>query len=139
MEIKKLGSNKIVRIPPSKLRVDWDAKCRSNFQYEVKQWLRRYWLNDRCSEEYMIPGSRLFLDLVNWTQRIIVEVNGSQHNNFNEFFHNGARANFLSQIQRDSKKRDWAESNKLQFIEIYPEDLPLTLSFFKDKYNIDLI
>ena len=138
MEVKKFKSNKFVKISPAKLRIDWDGKCRSNFQYEVKQWLRRYWLNDRCSEEFMIPGAKLFLDLVNWTERVIVEVNGDQHNEYNKFFHNGSSANFLQQLKRDQDKREWAESNKLTFVEIYPADLPLTREFFKEKYNINI-
>ena len=137
MEVRKLGSGKLVKIPASKLRVDWDAECRSNFQYEVKQWLRRYWLLDRCSEEYMIPGSRLFLDLVNWTKRVIVEINGSQHTSFNKFFHNDNISKFHGQLQRDQKKREWAEMNKLTFVEIYPEDMPLNKAFFKEKYEIE--
>ena len=138
MEIKKFKSGKIVKIPASKLRIDWDAKCRSNFQYEVKQWLRRYWLNDRCSEEYTIPGARLFLDFVNWSKRIIVETNGDQHNDYNAFFHKGNSSHFLQQLKRDQDKREWAESNKLVFVEIYPADMPLTKDFFKEKYQITI-
>jgi len=138
VEVKKLNSNKVVKIPASKLRIDWDGECRSNFQYEVKQWLRRYWLCDRCSEEYRIPGSKLYLDLVNWSKRVIVEVNGSQHHDFNEFFHAGNRSNFLAQLQRDAKKKEWAEDNKLTLVEIYQDDLPLTKEFFKEKYGIEI-
>ena len=47
-------------------------------------------------------------------------------------------SNFLKQIKHDVVKLNWMEKNGYLFVEIYPEDLPLTKEFFLNKYNIDL-
>lgn len=139
MKLKKLNSNKEVDVNLAKYRIKWDAPCRSEFQYNVKQWFRKYWQNQVCLEEFRIPGTLLKVDLVNLNKRILVEINGAQHDNFNEHFHRGSRANFFSQIQRDSKKRLWAEHNGFLMVEIEPDDLPLTLDFFRRTYQLEII
>lgn len=87
----------------------------------------------------MIPGSRLRVDLVNLNKRILVEINGVQHDEFNEHFHRNSRLQFLGQITRDSAKKDWAEANNFKLIEILPEDLPLSREFFREKYEIEIL
>lgn len=139
MKLKKLGSNSEVNVNISKYRVDWDAKCRSKFQYDLKQWLRRYWGNHVVLEEFQIPGSLLKVDLINLNKRIMVEINGVQHGKYNKHFHRGNRVNFLKQMSRDQMKRNWAEANDFVIVEIEPEDLPLSLDFFRQKYDLEII
>lgn len=139
MKLKKLGSNTEVNVNIAKYRVDWDAECRSKFQYELKQWLRRYWANHVCLEEFQIPGSLLKVDLINLNKRIMVEINGVQHGTYNKHFHRGNRVNFLKQLTRDQMKRNWAEANGFVIVEIEPQDLPLTLEFFREKYDVEII
>ncbi len=103
MKLKRLNSNKEADISIAKYRIKWDEKCRSIFQYDVKQWFRKYWQFHVCLEEFRIPGTLLKVDLVNLNKRILVEINGLQHDEFNKHFHRGSRANFLGQIQRDGK------------------------------------
>lgn len=138
MKVKKLNSNYEVSISVPKYRLSWDKPCRSKFQFDVKQWLKKYWLNHVCLEEFRIPGSRLMCDMVNLTKRAVIETNGVQHDEFNTHFHKGSRANFLSQIKRDESKRVWAEANDFVMIEIVPTDLPLTVDFFKEKYGFSI-
>jgi len=139
MKLKKLNSNQEANINIAKYRIKWDAKCRSNFQYDVKQWFRRYWQNHVCLEEFTIPGSRLKVDLVNLNKRFLVEIDGLQHTNYNKHFHKGNRSAWLDQMRRDSYKRNWAEDNGFTLLIVEPQDLPLTLDFFRTKYEVEII
>jgi hypothetical protein len=120
-----------------KYRIKWDEPSLSKFQYQVKQFLKPYWIGTVTYEECPMVGTRLKLDIYNATKRIAIEVNGGQHTKFNSFFHAGSRLNYLKQIRRDSKKYEWAQLNNITLIDIYPDDLPLTKSFF-DKLNVSL-
>jgi len=118
-------------------RIKWNAPSLSKFQYGVKQFLKPYWQNHIVYEEMRMVGTLLRLDLYNATKRIGIEVNGGQHKDFNKFFHNNSQLNYLKQLRRDHKKYLWCEKNNITLIDIYPDDLPLTKSFF-DKLNVSL-
>lgn len=120
-------------------RVDWDKPCRSKFQKLVKDFFRDYWHNYICFEEMPMVGTRLRFDLVNATKKIIIESNGSQHDEFNPFFHK-TRMNYFFSIQRDQRKREWAEKNGFELVEILESDLPkLSVEFFKNEYGVYII
>jgi len=136
--VKKFRSDRLVLVKTGPYRVKWDGECRSKFQANVKKWLEPYWHNHLCVEEWPIPGTRLRIDLVNLTLKVIVETSGAQHVKFTPYFHTDNRFNWHGQIKRDEHKREWAEANGFKFVEIYDEDMPLTKQFFKEKYDIDL-
>lgn len=138
MNFKKLHSDRVANVNLSKYMVVWDGPCRSKFQKEVKQWLKPYWRGHLCVEELRIPGSRMTCDLVNITKKVIVETSGDQHLDFNPHFHLKNRANWLGQIKRDGKKKEWAAENGFLLVEIFPDDMPLRLEFFQEKYGIDI-
>ena len=122
-----------------KYRIDWDGKCRSNLQYDVKQFFKTYWSGQICYEEFPVYGTRMKVDLINMTKRIAVEVQGAQHDSFNKFFHNNSRANYLSSIKRDYDKRVWLESNNFKVLEIFEEDLPsLSKKYVAEKFEISI-
>lgn len=102
--------------------IDWNGGSRSKFQERVKKFLNPYWRFDFVYEEFPIVGTRLSLDFYNQTKRIAVEVQGSQHVKYSPFMHQGSKANFLTQIQRDGKKLDFCEKNDIVLVEIYPSD-----------------
>jgi hypothetical protein len=138
MRLKGLNSNKMqwVKIKP----IDWDAKSPSKFQYSVKQFIRPFWGNGQIvCEEFVIPKSRLRIDFINFNKKIVIEASGDQHENFTPFFHNNSRTNYLGSIKRDIEKQKWCEDNGFKFVEIYPKDMPLTKSFFLEKFDIDLV
>ena len=120
-----------------KRRVKWDDASLSKFQFNIKQFLKPYWSYNIVYEEMPLVGTRLRLDLYNATRKIGIECNGKQHTDFNPFFHADSRINYLAQIRRDSKKYQWCQNNSITLIDIYPDDLPLTKSFF-DKLNVSL-
>ncbi len=139
LRFKKLNSNAYATVKrPETLRVKWNGPCRSNFQKTVKQFLEPYWSRHQVFEEMPVPGTPLRCDLVNLSRKIVVESNGMQHDKYNKFFHRGNVDAWLDQINRDNQKRLWAQQNGFQFIEIYEADLPLTVEFFKTKFDIDL-
>ncbi len=138
MFFKKVNSQKSCNVNIIKYMVNWNGKCRSKFQFQVKQWLKPYWANHVCLEEMLVPGSRMTFDLVNISKRVIVETSGSQHEDFCPHFHNNSRAAWLAQLSRDRMKREWAEQNDFILVEIFPKDLPLTPDFFKKNYDLDL-
>ena len=130
---------RLVNKSVTKYRIKWDAECRSNFQYEVKQFFKTYWNGQICYEEFPVYGTRMKVDLINMTKRIAVEVQGAQHEEFNKFFHNNSRANYLSSIKRDYDKRVWLESNDFKVLEVFEEDLPsLSKKYIMQKFEISI-
>ena len=86
------------------------------------------WKYDDVYEEFKVTGTQLSLDFYNHTRRIAIEVQGAQHLKFVKHFHK-TRANFLGQIRRDDKKMDFCEINKIELLQIYPDD-KLSEEFF---------
>lgn len=123
-----------------KYRVDWDAKCRSKIQFTVKTFLRQYWQNHIVYEEFPVYGTRLKVDLLNASNKIAVEVQGKQHEQFNKHFHANSRLKYLQSIKRDVKKSQWLERNGFIVVEIMQDEVPtLNEDFFLKKYDITLV
>lgn len=115
------GSTKRVKKSKNHL-IKWDKESRSKFQFNVKQFLKKYWSNDMVFEEMPMAGSRMSFDFYNATQNIAIEVQGQQHVKYTPFFHGAAKSNFVGQIRRDHDKQKYCELNKIRLIEIYPDD-----------------
>ncbi len=130
---------KLVNKSVTKYRIKWDAECRSNFQYEVKQFFKKFWYGQICYEEFPVYGTRMKVDLINMTKRIAVEVQGAQHESFNKFFHNNSRANYLRSITRDHDKMVWLENNNFKILEIFEGDLAsLSKKYILDKFEVSI-
>ena len=130
---------KLVNKNVVKYKVDWDKPCRSKIQFNVKSFFKDYWSGHICYEEYPVFGSRLKVDLINFTRKIAVEVQGEQHNEFNKFFHNNSRDKYLESIQRDMKKIQWLEMNEFQVLELTKEDFPeLSRKYIFDTFGVDI-
>ena len=113
------GSQKRV-MRPKKYLIDWEAKSKSNIQFNAKQFLKEYWSNHVVFEEFPVAGTRLRFDFYNANKNVAIEINGQQHVKFVPFFHK-RRSNFVSQIRRDQQKIDFCELNSIKLIEIYSE------------------
>jgi|TARA_R110002167_G_scaffold90063_1_gene242896 hypothetical protein len=105
-----------------KYLIDWEAKSRSNIQYDTKSFLKNYWLNNVVFEEFPVAGTRLTLDFYNATKKIAIEVQGQQHRKFVPFFH-GNRMNYIDQLRRDKQKLEFCDINEIDLIEIYESDI----------------
>ena len=130
---------KLVNKNVVKYKVYWDKPCRSKIQFNVKSFFKDYWSGHICYEEFPVFGSRLKVDLINFTRKIAVEVQGEQHNEFNKFFHNNSRDKYLESIQRDMKKIQWLEMNEFKVLEVTKEDLPeLSRKYIFDTFGVDI-
>jgi len=122
----------------SKKLISWKKKSRSKLQKKVKDFLKPYWKNHICYEEFPVYGTRMSVDLLNATRKIAIEVNGEQHEKYNKFFHKN-RLNYFYSIKRDFEKRKWLERNGYDLIEInYDEVDNLSEGFFLTKFNVRL-
>lgn len=124
-----------------KYLIDWDKPSRSKEQTKIKEFLREFWINDIVYEEYAIPKSGMLrADFLNATKKIALEHQGKgAHNEFNPFFHNNSRANYLASIKRDVKKAKILELNGYTLIETFTKDLKnLSQEFFIKTYGINI-
>tara|TARA_R110000751_G_scaffold26876_4_gene71436 strand:- start:404 stop:820 length:417 start_codon:yes stop_codon:yes gene_type:complete len=123
----------------NKYLIKWDDPSRSKIQFEVKQFLKKYWQSCVVYEEFPVYGTRMKVDILNATKKVAVEVNGAQHSNYNKFFHANSRVNYLKSINRDFKKLEWLEQNSYNLLEInYDEIGLLSKEFFKKKFKVAL-
>lgn len=130
------GRKKNVHI--SKYKIDWSSQRASVPQYRTKQFLKEFWNGDSVCEEFVIPASRLRVDLINFSKMIAVEVSGQQHESFSKFFHK-SRIGFIKSIKRDFQKIKWLELNNIKLIEIYDyETLNLNKKEIEEKFSITL-
>ena len=112
--------------------IDWNAKSKSKFQKEIKELLYPYWKNHVVYEEFPVYSTRLTLDLYNATKNIAIEAQGSQHTEFNPFFHK-SQHDLLHQYKNDILKRQFCELNKIELVEIfYEEKNKLSTAFLKE-------
>ena len=69
MKFKTLdGKDRTLRNAKSYI-INWDGKSRSKFQFDVKQFLKKYWVGDVVFEELRVVGTRLSLDFFNATKK----------------------------------------------------------------------
>jgi hypothetical protein len=130
---------KIVNKNVSSYLINWDGPSRSKIQFNTKQFLKAFWKNHIVYEEFPVFGSRLKVDILNATRKIAVEVHGSQHSEYNKFFHGESRLNYLKSIKRDVAKEKWLVSNNFTLVEVFDNEVKsLSEEFFKEKYNIIL-
>jgi very-short-patch-repair endonuclease len=106
----------------TKYLIKWDKSCKSKIQERVKCLLKEHWFADIVFEEMPVIGTRLTIDFYNANKKIAIEVDGNQHYKYNKFFHNNSRQNFLSQLQRDSKKEYFCEINNIKLVRILESD-----------------
>lgn len=126
-------------IPMQKYLADWDAPCLSKFQFNVLQFLRKYWENHVVYLELPVAGTKMRIDIYNASKRIAVECDGNQHVGFNKFFHNNNRVLYWKQLDRDDKKGKYCDLNNVQLVRVFEDDLKdLSREWFKKNYEIDL-
>lgn len=129
---------KLVSKNVNKYLIKWDGLSPSKLQFNVKQFLKTYWKGHIVFEEFICYGTRLRVDFLNATRKISIEVNGSQHDKFNKFFHQN-RGNFLQSIKRDMQKYEWLQKNEFKIIELDENDIfNLSREYILKKFNISI-
>ena len=123
----------------TKYLMKWNKGSRTKIQTAVKKFLKPYWKDQVVYEEFPVYGTRLKVDILNATKKIAIEVQGRQHTEFNKFFHNNSRLEYLKSIKRDVQKRNWLEANDFKVIEIDETEITsLSKTFFERKFKIGL-
>lgn len=107
-----------------KYSIKWNGESLSLFQFNVKQFFKKYWIKDIVGEEVLIPQTRLRVDIVNFSRKIAVEVNGLFHVEYTPYFQNSVE-DFERQVYRDVLKEHLLEKNGFEVIEIYEKNMPL--------------
>lgn len=134
-----LPNGRMVWKNTNKYKVDYDKKCRSKIQFQFKNFLKPYIFKHLVLEEFTLPGTRLSIDLLDLTTHIAYEIQGFQHIEYNAFFSKNSRSNYLGQISRDMRKKDYLEKNNYRLIEIYENEIPLlSHQWFSEKFGIKL-
>ena len=132
-------SGRLISKNVNKYKIKWSKPSRSKLQFNVKQFLKPYWKYQVCFEEFPVYGTRMSVDLVNFTKKIAIEVNGPQHKEFNKFFHGNSKAKYLDSIRRDWKKTEWLEKNGFKLIEIEHDEVEgLSVDFIKNKFGVSI-
>lgn len=118
----------------SSYRIDWNRKAPSKIAQTFKDFLYKNFRYNILYEEYRIPRTLLKIDFLDATKRIAYEISGEQHREFNKFFYNNSRNNYLNAIKRDVKKEKFLKTNNYKLIELFEEDIKqLTIEFLNKK------
>jgi len=127
-----------VNVNLSKYTIDWkDGGSKPHLK--TKQFLEPYWQFSQVLEEFMIPGSKLRIDILNITSKIAVEISPKGSHSFNPFFHKSRAGGFLASVKRDQSKEEWILENGFQYVCLTDEDLKdLTKERFRDKFEVEL-
>ena len=123
----------------ARYRIDWD-KAISGPQKAVKDFLRPYWENKLVLEEARIPNTRLRIDLMCPSEGLIVEVDGGQHESYNQFFH-GSLAGYVKSIKSDLQKQQFADLNGYTLIRIKEDEIKrglLSAEWIKETFGVTL-
>jgi hypothetical protein len=122
----------------NKYIVKWDKPCRSKVQFTVKKFFESYWNCHIVVEEFPVFGTKMSCDLINLTKKIAIETHGRQHDKFVPFFHK-TRSGYLQAVKRDLQKHAWLESNGIQVVEIFENEVKdLTVEWLKEKFDLEL-
>lgn len=94
------------------------SQSKSVGQYNLGRMLRAlYGSQAIILEEFGIPDERLFVDFYLPHHSLAFEFQGTQHDEFNKFFHVD-KAGFDKSKARDNRKREWCEMNSIRLVEV---------------------
>ena len=122
MKIQGLDGKEYSWIPSNNIV---ETEKRSGLHNKARQLLKERYPNDRILEELILPGTKtdnrkstLKADFFIPTRSLIVEVHGSQHVEFNNFFFKD-KMEFYKAQARDRDKKRWCELNQFAIIELF--------------------
>lgn len=141
MRVSKLNnSNKLVLLNTRKYLINWKDDGSSSLEKKFIDLIFPFWKNQIILFQCRIPGSLLRLDFLNINKRLVVEIDGAQHNTFNKHFHSNSRNVFLGAIRRDLAKETWCEQNQISVLHLNEEDLDnFSPKYIFQKFNINIL
>jgi len=95
--------------------------------------LRELFPYDQIFQEVFIPKVKLYVDLFIEKRSLALEINGPQHYEFIEHFHQ-TKLNFLKAQARDRKKREILESNDILLISLRFDEQTKWKDIIKETY-----
>ncbi len=92
---------------------------KSSYHIKCLELIKKKWPTLCVIEEYAIKIDKktYYLDFFLPLIKVAIEVHGSQHYIFCEFFH-GTQQGFIEQKKRDRIKREYLEENNIRLIEL---------------------
>jgi|SRR6185436_6321703 len=119
MKFKTLNNREIrLEILPSRFPMRSRSQSKSIGQYNLGRMLKSiYGMQTLILEEFGIPEERLFVDFYLPHHNLAFEFQGTQHDEFNKFFH-GDKSGFEKSKVRDERKRQWCDINDIVLIEV---------------------
>lgn len=141
MRLGKLNNpTRLVSVNPRKYLIDWENDGSSKPEICFRDLIYPYWKFYLVLFQFYIPGSKLRLDFFNLNKRLVVEIDGPQHDKFNKHFHNNSRNVFAASLKRDLDKQKWCEENNIKVLRLNEDDLynfsPL---YIEKNYNINIL
>lgn len=97
------------------------AGCKSKLQFRCGQILRKKFPYDTILEELHIPGHGLYFDFFLPVHKMVFEIDGAQHGEYNPFFHKDHKG-YVSAQDRDCDKESLCEINGFAFFRITNEE-----------------
>ncbi len=115
---------KLVNVDVRESRYPIRQHSKSTLQGRTAEILRESFPIDTILEEFPIPGSRQTADFFLPRKKLVVEVDGRQHDEFVPFFHGDRNTSdkYAKQKSRDRLKDEWCEINGFRFVRIKIED-----------------
>lgn len=122
MKVKGLDS-RWYNLDLSSCKMNKDRPC-SSLHLRARRVLAQLFPLDRIYEEVTLPGcpTTLYADFLVPLRRLVVEVQGRQHEEFVPHFHHQDRLNFLRGQSRDRRKREFCELNGITLIALSHEE-----------------
>ena len=140
MKVKKLNSDKLVTLNVRKYLIDWNNSGASKIEVKFRDLIRPYWFRSIILYQPRVPGSLLRLDFLNVNKRLCVEIDGSQHGEFNKHFHKNSKNVYLASIKRDLQKEEWCATNDIKMLHLTSEDLDnFSPRWVESMYGISII
>ena len=116
------GKTSTIETKESKFPLKSENACRSKIQFQTGQLLKEKFKFDPILEDVPTPEG-FYFDFFLPKRKLVIEVQGKQHNQFSKFFH-GSVEKFNQSKTRDNRKREFCRINDFTLIEIEkPEEL----------------
>lgn len=141
MRVTKLNnSNKLVNVNSSKYLIDWENDGNSKLEISFRDSIKQYWKQYLVLFQFRIPGSLMKFDFFCLNKRLIVEIDGIQHGEFNKHFHQNSRNNYLNSIKRDLIKEEWCKINNISLLRLNEDDLySFSPEFIEKTYGVNIL
>jgi len=111
------GREHKMEVRPSKFPRREIGEGRGKYQSKVGDVVHSLFPLYHILEEFPCVGEGLHLDFFLPQKRLAIEVQGSQHYQFNAFFHADKNA-FLRQGTNDKRKAEWCKLNDIKLVVI---------------------